>query len=59
MADLSDLAEKWKLASDHSMAEAMRNGAPHNVVTEERMRYLVFQWVAEIDVAKAADAALK
>ena len=31
---------------------AMANGAPHNVVTEERMRYHVLQWVIEIDATK-------
>jgi hypothetical protein len=53
---VEELAAKWKLESDQSILDAMRNGAPHNVVTEERMRYLVFLWVTEIDDVKASAA---
>jgi len=49
----------WKEASDKSQAEAITAqakaiaaGAPPNLVTLEYMRFLVLQWVLEIEGAK-------
>jgi uncharacterized protein (DUF2235 family) len=52
MPTLAQLEREWKAASERSMA-----GAPANVVTEERMRYLVLKWTLEIDQAKAGSPA--
>lgn len=53
---LNELATKWEREAQESMERAVRNGAPYNVVTEERMRWLVFQWVNEMHAAtKSSD----
>jgi hypothetical protein len=44
-----ELAAKWKYESDLAQMKAIDNGAPHNVVTREYMRYCVLQWLLEIE----------
>ena len=51
---LKALALRWKTASEESMERSIRAGAPPNVVTEERIRYLVLGWIAEIEMTKNA-----
>lgn len=50
--DLHELERIWRRESERSMSDAIKAGAPHNVVTEERMRWLVLQWVQQIEAAR-------
>ena len=50
--NLMQLSIRWQREAEETTAQMRLAGLPENAVSQQGMRLLVLQWVAEIEAAK-------